>query len=610
MRVVMIDSEVDRHNASVMKDNPVIFEWDIRRKCLKTPGKGRRVVTHRVQEGHGTAIHSIIRECRDIAEIIIVSVPYLEEQMKEEDLLACIQAVEDEIRPDFYNLSLGLDVCEQEDSFRALCESIRLRGGVILAAFDNDGAYAYPACFDSVIGVYGAGDIRRKQDYKYVLDDEVNLLAYGGRQIVEWSDPPKMIVEGNSFACAHATVIAVSLAAKYCSDGPVNLFRIKQVLQEHADETVRFIDEKPQMTEKERWNSETVEKVAIFPLNKEMQVLCENDDLLSFSIVDIYDVRQSLRIGRRAEEYLHRSMKNELYIEDIRHIQWDEFDTLIVGHLKELSRICGRDLWSEIVPEALKRGKRVFSLDSPRAEAEGKKGLYYPRVEEKDVPVNKFGMMHVAGKPVLGVFGTGSGQGKFTLQLAIRREMLRRGYRIGQIGTEPTSELFGIDEVFPIGYQASVRTRDMDNVLILNEMVHSLCRKEVDMIIAGSQSGTVTYSNQNFSLYNMMQYEFLLGTWPDAVILCVNPYDDTELIRRTISFIESSCHAKVIGINLFPLSVQESPFSYSKIKLSMDELENKRELLSREIGLKIFIGYLQIERIVDLIEDYFGEEAT
>ena len=49
------------------------------------------------------------------------------------------------------------------------------------------------------------------------------------------------------------------------------------------------------------------------------------------------------------------------------------------------------------------------------------------------------------------------------------------------------------------------------------------------------------------------QYELLMGTLPDAVVLCVNPFDDRDYIRRTIQFIESATEGKVIALCLSPL---------------------------------------------------------
>ena len=109
---------------------------------------------------------------------------------------------------------------------------------------------------------------------------------------------------------------------------------------------------------------------------------------------------------------------------------------------------------------------------------------------------------------MLGVFGTSSQQGKFTLQLIIRDLLLKAGYSVGQIGSEPHSELFGMDYSFPFGYNQSIYVRDDDVILYLNSAIHSLC-DENDIIIVGSQANTIPYDYGNLDRYMLRQHLFL-----------------------------------------------------------------------------------------------------
>lgn len=52
-------------------------------------------------------------------------------------------------------------------------------------------------------------------------------------------------------------------------------------------------------------------------------------------------------------------------------------------------------------------------------------------------------MLYRISTPVLAVCGTSSKQGKFTLQLELRKRFCEMGYKVGQIGTEPNSLLLG-----------------------------------------------------------------------------------------------------------------------------------------------------------------------
>ena len=86
--------------------------------------------------------------------------------------------------------------------------------------------------------------------------------------------------------------------------------------------------------------------------------------------------------------------------------------------------------------------------------------VYFPDILRENIPQNYFGKLYSIGKPVLMISGTGSQQGKFSLQLKLRDRFKQEGYRVGQLGTEPSSLLFGMDEVFPCGYGSKVKLSD------------------------------------------------------------------------------------------------------------------------------------------------------
>lgn len=605
MRLVIIDGCVDVENDDIKNDHLQYYIWNTKKGSLEIADKSNNQTA-----GHGTAIYSILRKYRDKIDIIMIGVPDIEEELTDSSFVNCLKTVEGTFSPDIMNLSLGVTCCENIEKLHNICEVITGRGGVIISAFDNDGAFSYPAAFTCVIGVRSYDSIRNKNELIYVCDDEVNLLAYGKNQIVSWNNPSKMIVKGNSFACAHATNIIIKLLLELPSEQrTINLELVKKILWNNCKEKVKFISSNDYQRKMEDSLRETeIRKIAIFPFNKEMKVLVENQDLLRFEVAGVYDIKESLQIGKKLSSLVFSQLHIEGMVEDVDNIKWANFDMLVIGHLKELSLICKKDLWSMIVQEAEKHGKYIFSLDAPPTQFQNNKLIIHPQITQQDVPVNKFGMMHAISKPVLGVYGTSSKQGKFTLQLGIRREMLKRGYRIGEIGTEPTAALFGMEYCYPMGYERSVNTSGIDNVRLLNEMVFQLTNQNIDLILTGSQSGTITYSNQNSSLFNISQYEFLQGTWPDAVILCVNGYDDVDLIHRTINFIESACDTKVIAINILSKTLNtKNPMIYPQVDMSTEMRQQVRQNLKSNFHIPVYCGPDEIGAVVDTIENYFSE---
>lgn len=126
------------------------------------------------------------------------------------------------------------------------------------------------------------------------------------------------------------------------------------------------------------------------------------------------------------------------------------------------------------------------------------------------------------------------------------------GYKLGQVGTEPTAPLFGMDVCFPSGYNSTVSTSRYNTISYLNYQLKNLCYKDVDLILVGCQSYSLPDEFGNLDNYPLAQFEFLLGTCPDIVVLCINGNDSLSLIQRTIKFIESSIDCKIIAFVLFP----------------------------------------------------------
>ena len=106
------------------------------------------------------------------------------------------------------------------------------------------------------------------------------------------------------------------------------------------------------------------------------------------------------------------------------------------------------------------------------------------------------------------------------MQLILRRRLLQLGYTVGQIGTEHHSALFGMDLTFPMGYASNVLLPLQHYVPYLDYKLRQLShQKRPDLILVGSQSGTIPYDVHEHCTHSLTCTAFLLGTKPDACIL-------------------------------------------------------------------------------------------
>ena len=54
----------------------------------------------------------------------------------------------------------------------------------------------------------------------------------------------------------------------------------------------------------------------------------------------------------------------------------------------------------------------------------------------------------------------------------------------------------------------------------------------------------------------MSRHLFLLGAQPDAIVLCVNPFDELDYIERTVKYIESVVISKVFAVVVFSMNIK------------------------------------------------------
>ena len=516
--------------------------------------------------GHGTACAGIVRRKAPDAEIY--SVRIFDETLSTDcpSLVAALKWTVSK-NMDVVNLSLGsTDVSHRED-LRAVCRQAAKAGVVLVAAEHNAGKESYPAMFPEVIGV-GGGWVHGAYGYYYRPGEAIECVARGNHQRVCWLNGSEIMIEGTSFAAAHIAGI-VCLIREVFPGATVG--KVREVLEVNA------LPEKPNLiagvgpssprpapreldqasrsakTSAFRW----IRKAAIYPFNKEMHALVRYRDLLSFELVGVADPVGKGLVGKDAGEALGISSAG-IRIQPRLASALRGADTLILGYVDQLSRIGKTDMLRDAVRLALDHGCHVFSFVSLSQEVYAdlhdlavRKGLRLscPSVDYEEVrdalqSSPNYGPVDV---PVVGVFGTSSQQGKFTLQLALRRRLLSLGYKVGQIGTEHHSALFGMDFAFPMGYASPLNLPIQWHVPYLDHKMRQICgQRRPDLILVGSQSGTIPYDVHEHGAQSMVSVSFLLGTKPDACILVVNSIDADRYVEDSMNAIRALAKAPTL----------------------------------------------------------------
>lgn len=566
--------------------------------------------------GHGTAVAFLLIKGIDISNIRLSVVKLFDDvyDCSIEDLLECLEYVSEHNEYDLINMSFGVVSgyeCEQIERLKFLCNKIKNQGTIIVAAYDNTGAISYPAYFESVIGVDSSPKVNKRYEYEFVMNSCVNIRGYGKNQKVAWVKPDYTIIEGNSFSCANISNVIIDKLLQKCKKEDI----LKE-LQKNAMNTICFDDYVPART-RPKWLHRS--RVITFPFNKEIHSIYAYEDMLDFQIIAAYDVKYRALIGKNIDEILSYKKIKRRSINNYDNIDWksDLFDTVILGHVGELSAICKRNFLEEIMNNCIKNGKKLFAFDdlseyaSKFANQEKfNECCYFPEVTYQNIPKGRFGKLFGIQMPILGIVGTSSSQGKLTIQMELRRKLMEQGYNVGQIGTEPTAFCYDMDFVYPYGYKSTVKTVGYHNVLLLNNIIHDIEMKGCDICLVGAQTNIAAYAYVNLKNIPLFQEDFLYGTMPDSFFLVVNVHDEAEYIKRTMKTVELMVESKCLGIIVYPIMQKQVIGTlYKKVYALEEDYLKFSESLSKEVTVPIikFEEALNTNILVELIFSFFTE---
>ena len=560
--------------------------------------------------GHGTAVYYLLHKFAPNAKILPLKIFDNEFSTDFERLVYALEYVYNNIDCKIIHLSNGITYCDNIQYFYDICNKIREKNIIIVAAFNNGGAISYPAAFSNVIGVDWSKDCHRFSEYEYFEGSIINFRGIGTEVRVPWLGNAFNLVGGSSFATPYIT----ALVYQYINDGLTDISMLCEKIKEKAKR--HYVLEK----HLEIGKMFSIESAVVFPFNKEIHSLLRFEDLLCFKIHKIYNSRYFGNTNKSITEATGGALVSDRIIYDYEKIDWESeyFDCFILGHTAEIKQVSGKNYIEEIIEKCIKYKKNLYCfddlssyIDKIKEETEEIK-IFYPHIISGNVPKENCGKLRHIGKPVIGIFGTSPRQGKYTLQLTLRKRFMEDGYKVGQLGTEPTAPLFGFDACYPMGYSSAVHINGTDAISVINMLLGEIEDANPDIILVGAQSQTIPLSTGNIGLYTLNNQELLLACEPDICLLCVNYNDEINYIKRTIQFIESYVETKVLALVLFPVerNLRWSVFGNANIIICEEDLLKRKDILLAEVGLPVFLlgDDNNIEELYQQCLSFFDED--
>lgn len=601
MKIGIIDS-------GVRKEHPAFAGKNIQGCSLKyEEGRGvYQVEDFSDQCGHGTAVYNLVEKGVSDAEIFNIKIFEEELEITQDLFEDYLEYILQNFDFDIINLSLGVVYIEDISRLQSICRGFHEKNTLLISAFNNDGALSFPAALNGVIGVdalnYSKGKSKRKMEHvTYDKDSIVNVHCNSSMLRVAWTVPDYNFVVGNSFTCA----VITAKIAKALSEGNQEseeykfAMEMKEVYKENQESKLQKLDFQ-------------IQKAVIFPFNKEMHALIRYPEMLNFEITHVYTHRITGNVGKYTTDILRNEQVFKLPIENIDRIDWDDFDTIILGHMEELISVMPKDIRENLLIQIAEKGKNIYSLDplDRYQDVLGTTKVFVPKVDADNLPKGRYGKLFKTMNPVVLVCGTSSKQGKFTFQLYMRKRLQEVGYSVGQLGTEPTSLLFGMDYVFPSGYNTNVSLSIQDYICAVNEMLYQMSKKQNDIIITGTQSGVLPYNDDNINFYPLMHQLFLQAVQADAIVLCVNCFDELTFVERCIKFVEGLTGAKVVGCVCFPVDYTENHTAKlgARVEISDERKEELKEIYKEKLAMDLcFLGDEEgMDQLISKCIDFFA----
>jgi len=556
--------------------------------------------------GHGTAVTSIICQKSLPVKALMIQAFDNEEMVDEMLLINILEYIMLNIDSKIIHLSCGVSSCENKGRLYSICQQLTDKGSIIVASFCNDGALSYPAAFDNVIGVDSSYRCRKKSEFIYLENSPINIRAIGITQYLPGINNTYTKLCGASFASPHVTFFIL----KRIKNKGYNREQILKELRKNSKSIMDNDDKEHQTLPQKAF---TIKKAIILPFNKEIHSILRYYHQLNFEVKGFYDCPL---LVHKNESYFNSIANGEYQLQSWDIINWnDDFDTIIIGHLTQMNDLMHKDYLDFFLGKCISYHKNVFSFDplynySDHVSAITSNGnkAYFPSIEGCFTNANWMGKMAEIVTPVVLIAGTSKRQGKFSLQLALREELIRRGYLVGQLSTEPSGELFGMDFVYPNGFNSQIKTNGKSSISNIRYLMDKIQDNHPDIILVGTQSHIAPKALNNTSIAPLSNYEVLFGTDPAAFLIVVNIDDDLEYIKRSIQICEGGSLGEVIGLCISPIKQDDNWTSFgSSVKYaSLNEIKEKENELSNRFGLDVFT-INESSRITSAIIEFFSE---
>lgn len=240
---------------------------------------------------------------------------------------------------------------------------------------------------------------------------------------------------------------------------------------------------------------------------------------------------------------------------------------------------------------------------------------YHPAAEEIMAGREQYGeSAHLTVEriltPVVVVLGDDEFCDKFELQLAMREQMIEKGYRVCSIGSRTASEPSGVYS-HPV-FMNENKMSEREKIVYYNNYMKKLEKLEhPDVFILGIPGGILPLSKNKFGDFGVRAYEILQAVTPDFVVMSLHMGEYNrkylEEMRRLFQYrfnTDIDCfYISNIGMDSFSFHL-DTPLKYLVFPR-----ERVREAIDRIEGVPDIYSMQEIEQMGECVVQRLTEYA-
>jgi hypothetical protein len=403
------------------------------------------------------------------------NIAYANDEITTQDLITSIEAAL-ALDATIINISMGILSFAEFDSLQAICRDAAKKNCLIIAASGNESRLTLPFCCADVFKIITGNGIQTK----ITIEDQYGCsVVTVNRQLFMTAskNTERLYSYGSSASTAYVTALLVNcynqLAKTEHCIKIERLLVIETFLEKYVTTSAerinadRFFKQIPMFSDKPPFLEEKSfigTKCVMVPYSKETASLLRFHNLTNISALSIIDPVKKGYVGKDANALAgadeNKLIINNRFDDDVL----DKSDSMIIGYISELGSLDAYFSMENMLNIALKYHLDVFSFTPVNKLYRQQfldKGLdiYGPIIiDNAKLNALKNFIPYLIGiqKPVLGVFGTSSKQGKFTLQLKLKQALTKNGVRINMLASEHHASLRTVRGRLPlIGSRAS-----------------------------------------------------------------------------------------------------------------------------------------------------------